>query len=185
MSLGRTSRNSLIAVGIYAGLILAFTLVSLRVAVPPSEVGHLRTLDTIPSHLALLAVGGVLLGLAAAAVHRHVDLRLMVLIPTFVVLTDLDHLPSALDISQPVRPAHSFFFALAVFVLIAAATKDYGLSFAALAGFFGHIGVDTGEFAFFSPVSYQDYYTNPDYQVAFIAVALACTFVAGYFLKRS
>ncbi len=180
-----TVRNSLIALGIYGGLVLLFTLISLQAKISPGDAGHFRSLDAIPSHLVLLASGGILLALVSSAVFKRLDVRLVVLIPSFVVLTDLDHLPSALDITQPIRPAHSFFFVLAAFVFIALATRDASLSFAALAGFFAHIGIDTGEFPFLSPFSFRDYYTSETLQIAFLVIGLASAIAAGYLSTKT
>jgi hypothetical protein len=176
-------RPFLFTVVLYASLELLVTLISLYTRPQGSLVGVFRSADTIPLHLLYLFLGGVALGLLYVLVFRRFDLGLVLLIPTIVVLTDLDHLPSALGIDQPIRPTHSLIFVAVAFVLVATVIRRLDLSFAVMSGFFAHLAVDTGLFPPFSPVSFN-YYTLGDYQPAFIALALSSALVAGYLGKR-
>jgi hypothetical protein len=176
-------RPVLLTIILYATLDLLFTWVSLYTRPPGSLIGLFRSADTIPSHLLLLAAGGVALGLISTLVFRRFDLGLLVLIPSVVVLTDLDHLPSALGIVQPIRPAHSFIFIALAFILVATVIRRPDLSFAVMSGFFAHLGVDTGLFPPLSPFSF-DYYTLGNYQAEFLALALVSALTAGYLGKR-
>ena len=175
-------RPVLLTAVLYAALVLVFTIISLYTRPAGSLIGLFRSTDTIPSHLLLLAAGGLALGLLPSLILRRVDLGLVILIPSIVVLTDLDHLPSALGIDQPVRPAPSFIFIALAVILVAPVIKRPDLSFAVMSGFFAHLGVDTGIFPPFSPVSF-DYYKLADFQVAFLGVALVSALIAGYLAK--
>ncbi len=164
---------------LYASLDLLFTIVSVYTCPAGSLVGVFRSADLIPLHLLALAAGGLALALLSLLVYRRFDLDQLILIPSVVILTDLDHLPSALGIEQPVRPAHSLIFVAVVFILVATVIRRPDLSFAVMAGFFAHLSVDTGLFPPYSPVTF-DYYVLGNYQYAFVALALASTLMAGY-----
>ena len=176
-------RPLLSTIVIYALLVLLFTLISLFVSPAASRTGVFRQVDAIPAHLALLAAGGVLLSLLTYAVYRRFDLNLAVLIPSVVILTDLDHLPSALGIAQSVRPAHSILLVGVAFVVVATIIRRLDFSFAVMAGFFAHVGIDTGIFAPFSPLSFT-YYTITDYRWGFLGLAVVSALAAGYLAKR-
>src|SRR5271155_4335020 len=100
-------RPVLFTIILYGALDLLFTVVSVYTRPAGSLVGLFRSADLIPLHLLALAAGGVALALVSMLVYRRFDLDLLILIPSVVILTDLDHLPSALGIDQPIRPAHS------------------------------------------------------------------------------
>jgi hypothetical protein len=186
---GRTrtdvARHSFIPVfqtiALYVSLVLIFTVISIYSSPQASETGTFRALSAIPPHVLALVAGGTVLGLLAFAIFRRLDLVL--LIPSVVVLTDLDHLPSALGIAQPIRPAHSIVFIVTAFVLVATIIRRLDLSFAVMSGFFIHLSIDTGQFPPFSPLSFN-YYTLGNYQTVFVGLALASGLLAGYLGKR-
>lgn len=179
----RLDRSAVLSVLLFASLVLAFTVISLYVSPPASETGRFRALDAIPGHLLLLAAGGAAIGLLSVVAFRRLDLTLVIVIPVFAVLLDLDHLPSALGLAQPVRPAHSFIFLAVTFILMATVIRRMDLSFAAMSGFFAHVGIDTGVFAPFSPVSF-DYYALAEYDWLLLALAVASALGAGYYGKK-
>jgi hypothetical protein len=172
-------RPVLLTIVLYASLDLLVTLISLYVRPPGSLVGVFRPVSLIPLHVFYLALGGVALSLIAGITYRRLDLGLVILIPSIVVLTDLDHLPSALGMVQPIRPTHSLVFVAVAFVLVATVIRRLDLSFAVMSGFFAHLTVDTGLFPPLSPISF-DYYNLGDYQPVFIALAVSSALVAGY-----
>jgi hypothetical protein len=176
-------KATVLAILLFAATVGVFTIVSLFVSPPGSQTGQLRAISAIPDHLALLVVGGVVLGSLPSIIYRRLDLALLVSIPIFVVLVDLDHLPIALGIAQPVRPAHSIIFIATVFVLMTTIIKRLDLSFAAMSGFFAHVGIDSGVFAPWAPLSF-DYYDLTDYRWIFVSLAVASVVVSGYFAKR-
>ena len=167
---------------IYALAVLAFTGVGLLASTPGSQTGSLRTLNSIPGHLLLLCLFGISLGLLGSLAARRVHLGMIVLIPTLVVVTDLDHLPSALGIAQPIRPAHSFVFIVAVVAVMAMTIRRGDLEAATVSAFFAHLTVDTGEFAPFAPFSFS-YFGLSNYKVELAAVAVASAVVAGLIAK--
>ena len=168
---------------IYAAMVLAFTVISLRSSPPASQTGVLRTLNAIPGHLVYLAGFGVVLGLVGSAIYRRLDLNLIILIPVLVVLTDLDHFPSALGMSQPVRPAHSLIFIIAVVATLALLTRRPDVEAATVSAFFAHLSVDTGVFSPFSPISFV-YYNLSAYQPVMIVAAVVAALAAGYLGRR-
>jgi len=174
-------RPVIATIALYAVLMLLFTLISLYVSPASSQTGTFRALTAIPPHLLELAGGGAVLDLLVYAISRRLDL--VILIPTVVVLTDLDHLPSALGLVQPIRPAHSVIFIVTAFILVATIIKRLDLSFAVMSGFFIHLTIDTGQFPPFSPFSF-DYYELGSYMVVFALLAVASTLFAGYYAKN-
>ena len=99
------------------------------------------------------------------------------------MMVDLDHLPVALGIAQPIRPAHSLVFLATAVVLMATIIKRPSLSFAVMSGFFAHLGIDSGVFPAFSPINFT-YYPLADYSWAFLALAVASSLGAGYYSRK-
>src|SRR2546426_151675 len=176
-------RSAVLVILVYAFLVLLFTFLSLHLSPSDSQIGKFRAKNTIPDHLLILAGSGALLGLLSSLVYRRLDLTIAALIPISVIILDLDHLPSFLGISQPIRPAHSIIFLLVSFALIFALVRRLDLPLAMVSGFFAHSGVDTGLFAPFSPIVF-DYYTITDYRWVFLVLAVASSLAAGYYAKR-
>jgi hypothetical protein len=105
---------------------------------------------------------------------------LLTLSVAFVVLLDIDHLPSLFGIAQPIRPAHSFtFLVLEVAALALAVRRRPEVELIAVAAFFGHVAGDTGIFALFAPFSF-DYYSLNGYAFPLALTAVAFALVAGY-----
>ena len=177
-------RPLLLTILLYTLLVLAFTLVSLYTSPAASQTGKLRSADTIPSHLLLLGAGGVVFGVLTYVVYRRLFPNLVLLIPCITILTDLDHLPSAIGLTQPVRPAHSLVLVAIAFVLVVTIIRRLDFSFAVLAGFFVHDGIDTGVFAPFSPFSFE-YVTITDYRWIFLLVALGCSLASVHYAKKA
>jgi len=176
-------RPVILTIILYAVLALVFTAVSMVSRPSGTLVGVLRPLDEIPAHVFLLAAGGLALGFLASLGLRRFDIWLVILIPSVVVLTDLDHLPSALGLVQAVRPVHSFVFLAVSFVAVAMIIRRLDLSVAVMSGFFAHLGVDTGIFPPLSPLSFSYYHLGP-FQVEFLAAASACALAAGLLGRR-
>jgi len=168
---------------IYAGMELTFTILSLRTSSPGSQTGVFRHLAAIPDHLGYLVGFGVALGLLGSLIYRRLDLNLIILIPVLVVLTDLDHLPSALGMSQPIRPAHSIIFIVAVVAVLALVIRRPDIEAATVSAFFAHLSIDTGQFPAFSPISFA-YYDLSAYQPEMIVAAVVAVLVAGYLGRR-
>ncbi len=140
-------------------------------------------MSTIPEHVLVLGGFGVVLGLAGSLLYRRLDWNLVVLIPVLVVLLDLDHLPIALGVAQPIRPVHSLIFLALVVIATALVVQRPDTVAAVVCGFFAHLSVDTGLFPAFSPISF-DYYDLADYKPLIVAAAVISALIAGYMGKR-
>jgi hypothetical protein len=169
---------------IYSAMVLLFTFVSLGSSPPGSQTGLLRTVSTIPEHLVYLGGFGIVLGLVGSAIYRRLDPNLIILIPALVILTDLDHLPVALRIAQPIRPAHSLIFIISVVAILALTIRRPDIEAASVSAFFAHLSVDTGQFPPFSPFSFE-YANLSAYQPEIIAAAIISALVAGYLARRA
>jgi hypothetical protein len=177
------SRAVLAAIVLYAALALVFTGVGVYAAPGQAQVGGPRPLGLIPLHVAELVAFGMLLGAVPLLMAGKKALPLTVLIPILVVLLDLDHLPAYLGWMQPIRPAHSLFFALTAVVLAAIVLRRMDIELALMAAFMGHMGVDNGLFPPFSPISY--YYVQVDpYRIPLLLGAVLLSIWAGVALRR-
>lgn len=177
-------RTLLAASALYVFLVLFFTAVAMYVSPASSQIGTLRSLSTIPGHELAILGFAILLGLAAPAIQRRLDFTLTLMILAFSVLTDVDHLPSALGVLQPIRPAHSVFFAGSAALLLLLVLRRPDVSLAALSGFSAHLAVDTGVFPLFSPFSFV-YYSLNSYRVYLVVFAVAFSLLAGLLARRA
>jgi hypothetical protein len=172
-----------IVVLIYAGVALAFTAVGTFFGPAAAQVGGTRPDETIPGHLAALAVFGLLLGLGSMIIYGRGGLPLVFLTATLTVLLDIDHLPAYLGVVETIRPAHSLPFIVVALSLTAITIKALDIDLVVASAFMGHMAVDTGLFAPFSPISFQYYEIGP-YRLAFATGAILCALAAGVVLRR-
>jgi hypothetical protein len=181
---GTEMRTLVVACAVYGGMVLLFTLISLYTAPQDAQIGTFRPFQTIPSHVLILTSLGLGLGLTTSAVRRKLDLRIAILVPALVVLTDLDHLPAYLGLAQPIRPAHSVIFIICTVALMATVIRKAGVELISLSAFFVHLSADTSVFPPFSPVSFQ-YYGIGDFRIPALLSAVAFALVAGLAMKRN
>ena len=168
---------------LYTSLVLLFTLLGILLAPQGAQIGVTRPEETIPGHLAELAAFGVLLGAGSLVVYGRKGLPLVVLIPALTVVLDIDHLPAYLGYPQTIRPAHSLVFLACALAATAITIKALEIDFAVAAGFMGHLAIDTGLFAPYSPISFQYVDLGP-YRPAFALGAVICALSAGVVLRR-
>jgi hypothetical protein len=182
--LRRWLRDVVPPVALIVAIDLVVTLVFFGLSATPARIGTLRPLGTIPLKALELVLVGTGVGLAACVGARRLDYSLIGLAIAFVALLDIDHLPSAFGITQPIRPAHSFaFLALEVLALGVAFRRRPGVVLVAVAAFFGHVAGDTGIFALFAPFSF-DYTSIDAYKVPFGVIAAAFALAAGFVSRR-
>lgn len=167
---------------LFAAVGLAFTALSLAMAPVATKVGTLRSLATIPLHEAELVAVGLAIGLLASAASRRPDPLLILLPVAFVSLLDLDHLPAALGVAQPIRPAHSVFFLAAFVACLLLLRQPPEIGVLSIAAFLGHLGVDTGVFPLLFPLSLH-YYSLTGYRVALVASAFVVALAAGSYSR--
>lgn len=169
---------------IFVALDLVLTLIFFGTTGSSVHIGTLRPLDTIPSKLLELAAVGLGVGLVASLASRAVDFSLITLGVGFTMLLDLDHLPAAFGVAQPIRPAHSLaFLAFVVCVLYFAIRNRPEIEAILVAAFLGHMAADTGIFAFFAPFSFT--YSSLDaFRIPFAVGSIAFALLAGYLKLR-
>jgi hypothetical protein len=176
-------KEVLVTGGIFSGLALAFTAVSLLASPQAANIGSARPFSTIPTHEIELLAAGVILGVLALAAFGRGGVATALLLPALVVLLDLDHLPSFLGIAQPIRPAHSLVFLFADVVITTIILMRFDFSLIAVSAFTGHLGIDTGLVPPFSPFSFQYFQLDP-YRVPLIVASAFFAFAAGYIMRR-
>ena len=182
--LRRWLRDVVPPVALIVAIDLVVTLVFFGLSATPARIGTLRPLGTIPPKALELVLVGTGVGLAACVGARRLDYSLLGLAIAFVALLDIDHLPSAFGIEQPIRPAHSFaFLALEVLALGVTFGRRPGVVLVGVAAFFGHVAGDTGIFALFAPFSF-DYTSIDAYKAPFGVIAVAFALAAGYASRR-
>jgi len=171
-------------IAVIVALDLAVTVIFFALSGATARIGTLRPLSTVPAKGLELVLVGAAVGIVACLTERRIDLSVLTLAIAFVGLIDADHLPSALGIAQPIRPAHTFaFLALEVVVLAAAFRGRPELPFLAVAAWFGHVAGDTGEFALLAPFSFA-YSSLGDFRVPFAIVSAVFALAAGYTVRR-
>jgi hypothetical protein len=167
---------------IYVVLALVFTAMGILLAPSSAQVGGTRPGDTIPEHLAALAGFGLLLGAGCMIVYGRKGLPLVLLTPALTVSLDIDHIPSYLGYAETIRPAHSFLFIIAALAVTAITIKALDMELVVASAFMGHMAVDTGLFAPFSPISFLYISLNP-YRIPLAAGAVLCALAAGVVLR--
>jgi hypothetical protein len=168
---------------IYTVLVLAFTGLGMIFAPPAAQVGGTRALAMIPAHLLALAGFGLLLGLGCMLIYGKEGLPFVLLTPALTVELDVDHLPVYLGYAEAIRPAHSLLFLIAVLAATAITVKALDIELVVMSAFMGHMAVDTGLFAPFSPLSFG-YVQLDQYRPVFALVAVLCALAAGVVMKR-
>jgi hypothetical protein len=170
-------------IAVIVALDLAITVIFFALSGATARIGTLRPVSTIPAKGLELVLVGAAVGLVACLTEWRIDLSVLTLAVAFVGLIDADHLPSALGVAQPIRPAHTFaFLALEVVVLAAAFRRRPELPLLAVAAWFGHVAGDTGEFALFAPFSFA-YSSLGDFRVIFAIIAVIFALATGYVVK--
>jgi hypothetical protein len=168
---------------IYGGLALAFTALGIVLGPSDAQIGGTRPQDTIPGHLAELGAFGLLLGIGTMAIYGRRGLPMVFLTPTLTVLLDIDHLPVYLGYPEPIRPAHSILFIIITLAATAITIKALDMDLIVLSAFMGHMAIDTGLFAPFSPVTFAYVQLNP-YRLPLAAGAILCALAAGAVNRR-
>jgi hypothetical protein len=168
---------------IYGFLALAFTGLGMLLGPASAQVGGTRPADTIPDHIAELAAFGLALGLASMVVYGKQGLPFVFLTPVLTVLLDIDHLPAYLGLAEPVRPAHSAVFIACALAATAITIKAVDIELVMASAFMGHLAVDTGIIAPFSPLSF-DYVQLTPYRLPLASAAVVTALAAGVVLRR-
>jgi hypothetical protein len=176
-------KSAVYTVFIYGAVALAFTAAGVVLGPPEAQVGGTRPGDTIPGHLLELAAIGLLLGLGSMAIYGRRGLPLAFLAPTLTVLLDIDHLPAYLGFAEPIRPAHSLVFIVVALAATAITIKALEMELIVLSAFMGHMAVDSGLFAPFSPLSFAYVQLDP-YRLPFAVGAVLCAVAAGAVLRK-
>ncbi|MDA4127880.1 MAG: hypothetical protein OK422_00210 [Thaumarchaeota archaeon] len=171
-------REALQVTAVFIAVALAFTMVSVLTSDIHFKIGIFRPLSAIPPHLAALAGVGLAVGIVACLFSMRFSLKLILLSIVLTLLFDLDHLPSAVGIAQPIRPAHSLLF-LGIVILAELVILRKPLGTAALIGaaFLGHIATDSGVFPLLYPFSLHYFQLGSTYPwlylAAFVLAAMA------------
>ena len=179
---GPSWRKILYAIVVYVGVALIFTALGLLLAPQAAQVGGTRPEETIPGHLAELAVFGLLLGLGSTVIYGIKGLPLAFLTTVLTVALDIDHLPAYLGYAETIRPAHSLVFAIAAMAITAITIKELDIELVVASSFMAHMAVDTGLFAPFSPITFGYVELGP-YRLLFAAGAVVCALAAGVVLR--
>jgi hypothetical protein len=173
-------KDSIIIFVIYTILGIILTFVSLIYTSSSVKIGTLRPILAIPTHEIYLLIGALLICLVSCAVYRRFDFSFLFLPIIFTIMLDLDHLPVILGVAQPIRPAHSIFFLLALILILRfVLKKPLYIEFLAISSFLMHIAIDNGVFALFSPFSFE-YYDLGQIRIYLGLLAIMVAVMAGY-----
>ena len=181
---GRSWRTAFFVVLIYALVVLAFTILGMLLSPQAAQVGGTRPDETIPAHIAELGLFGLLLGVMFVIIAGRRALPLVVAFPIMTVLLDADHLPAYLGYAEPIRPAHSLVFMVVVLAIVATTIKALDMDLVVMSAFLGHMAIDSGQFAPFSPISFAYFQLDP-FRISFAVCALLCAVAAGLVLRTT
>ena len=180
---GSLAKSILVAVALYAALILVFTVAGMGLAPAEAQVGATRPASAIPLHLTELVGFGFLLGGLSAVGYGRKGLPMVLAAPFLVALLDLDHVPAYIGLAQPIRPAHSVVFILVALVCTAIVLRRLDFELILVSSFTGHLGIDQGLFAPFSPFSF-DYVQLDPYRIPLLACSVVSAILVGYLWRR-
>jgi len=143
---------------IFVGLVLTFTFLAVSAYDVSEPLGTFRRLSSLlPKAIQLLAFGA-LLSLVTTVGRRRLSWNTLTYPLLFLILLDLDHLPSFIEIDQPIRPAHSFILLLiSLGAILAFENGRYATSLTVTSSFLGHLGADSPLFPLFAPISSELY----------------------------
>jgi len=170
---------------VFSGVALAITWLGV-ILVPPSEAqGVLRPTSEIPLKALLLLTLGLSIGAAASLAARRLNLSFIVSGGILTLLLDLDHLPSAFKIPQPIRPAHSIIFLIAVSAIVYLSTRKVTLATLSAAAFFAHLGSDKSFYPLLSPIVFDITTFGPEVSLSLVLLAYALAFITGQLEKKA
>ena len=107
----------------------------------------------------------------------------MVVAPSLTEILELHLLPVFLGYQETIRPAHSVLFVIAALSITAITIKRLDIDLVVLSATLGHMGIDTGIFAPFSPLSF-DYIQLDPYRIPLLVSAVVAAVAAGVVLRR-
>ncbi|MEM3638096.1 MAG: hypothetical protein QXX17_03325 [Conexivisphaerales archaeon] len=166
-------------VAMYLALNLVILVVTSLVAQPSVKIGTLRPVDTIPVKIMELVSVGIVLGIITSLSEKKFDLKVIALATVFVVLLDLDHLPSLFNVQEPIRPDHTLLFlATSSVILYLTGRSSIEVPLISASSFLAHIASDNGIFGLFAPFSFQ-YVTLNEYDPYLYAGAVILAVIAG------
>jgi hypothetical protein len=162
-------REALQVTFVFIAIAVAFTAVSVITSDIHFKIGTFRPLSAIPPHLVALSLVGFAVGVVACLFSLRFSLKFLLLSVVLTLLFDLDHLPSAVGIAQPIRPAHSLLF-LGVVILaeLILLRKPLGTVTLIGAAFLGHIATDSGVFPLLYPFSLHYFQLASTYPWLFV-----------------
>ncbi|MGI0084909.1 MAG: hypothetical protein ACREBQ_07490, partial [Nitrososphaerales archaeon] len=114
----RWPRETIPPIAAYVALDLVLTTVFILVSPSGADTGAIRPSDTILPKIVELILVGIAIGSVASFAFRKIDLNIFTLSVAFVVLLDVDHVPAALGFQEPIRPAHTIAFLLALLAVL-------------------------------------------------------------------
>jgi hypothetical protein len=177
-------KKLLAALVIFTAVNLLFTVVAVVTAEPAETTGGLRPLYAIPPKLLQLAAVGLVVGGLFVIALKSVDIGLLSLAVMLVPLLDIDHLPSFLHIPQPVRPAHSILFIVAVGVAVYVFLRRTDIVLITLSSIMMHFAADGSNFPLLSPLSFELYTFDAIGDFGLASAAVFTALLAGFVAKR-
>jgi hypothetical protein len=180
--LGR--KELIVPIVIYILINLLFTTLGVILYEPDLPIGIFRGLLNIPLKAAQLMGFGILLGLLVSLGQRKVSLKSITYPIFFLILLDLDHLPSFFDIAQLIRPAHSLIFIAAFMVVIYLLyERSFSIPIISLSTFMAALGLDKPLFPLLFPLSTELFSYNLYISFLLILFSLALAWIGGRLSK--
>lgn len=171
---------------IFAVLVLTFTFLAVSTYNGSEPLGTLRRFSSLLPKVIQLLAFGALLSIVATIGKKRISSNTLAYPPLFLILLDLDHLPSFFGIDQPIRPAHSLIFLLisliAVFVF---ARGKPAISVTLASSFLGHLGLDSPLFPLFAPISSELYSFGTTISLILVLSSIILAMISGRMYRRA
>ncbi len=171
---------------IFVVLVLTFTFLAVSTYNASEPLGTLRRFSSLlPKVFQLVAFGG-LLSIVATIGMKRVRSNILVYPPLFLILLDLDHLPSLFGIDQPIRPAHSLIFLLiSLIAIFAFESRRPAIPLTLMSSFLGHLGVDSPLFPLFAPISSELYSFSTIISMTLVLSSIILAMISGRMYQRA
>ncbi len=177
-------KELIIPIIIYIVINLLFTTLGVILYEPELPIGIFRGLLNIPLKASQLVGFGILLGLLVSLGQRKASLKSITYPIFFLILLDLDHLPSFFDIAQLIRPAHSLIFIAAFMVVIYLLyERSFAIPIISLSAFIGALGLDKPLFPLLFPLSTELFSYSLYVSILLILFSLVLAWIGGMLSK--
>jgi len=171
---------------IYIALVLAFTFFGVYLYKESEPLGVFRGFSNIPLKAVQLLGFGLLLGIFTTLGCMQLTVSNIIYPVSFLVLLDLDHLPSLIGVSQIIRPAHSLIFlGITILMIFLIHRCSAAIPIIFLSTFIAHLGLDSPLFPLLTPLSLEIFEFNSKISTLLLLFSLNLAWIGGKLINIS